>query len=218
MDRKEQIKQAKRLIATGIIKDLVEVLEKQFPELAESEDEKIRKEIITLLQEIAEDDDYCGRNHCDEYIAYLEKQKEQKPAEKQDYSGLNDLECAILRGFLAAGVENVPIGIIKETAKDCLTLIEQKPAEWSEEEKKHLYNAIEAVKYVYDVSEGTGGFKCVEFLKSLRPQPKQEWRGTEMIMLDTDKSNLMDVPAIIRASNHPFKENMALLLEKYIKR
>lgn len=39
--------------------------------------------------------------------------------------------------------------------------------EWSEKEKLHLYNAIEAVKYVYDTSEGTNGFKCVEFLKSL---------------------------------------------------
>lgn len=48
----------------------------------------------------------------------------------------------------------------------------EKPKEWSEEEKKHLYNAIEAVKYVYDVSEGTGGFKCVEFLKSLLSRPK----------------------------------------------
>ena len=45
-------------------------------------------------------------------------------------------------------------------------------SEWSEEEKKHLYNAIEAIKYVYDTSEGTSGFKCVEFLKALQPHWK----------------------------------------------
>lgn len=39
----------------------------------------------------------------------------------------------------------------------------------------------------------------------------------QVVMSDTDKSNLRDVPAIIRASNHPFKENLALTLEKYIK-
>lgn len=54
------------------------------------------------------------------------------------------------------------------------------PAEWSEEEKKHLYNAIEAVKYVYDISEGTSGFKCVEFLKSLRPKP--HWKPSKKQM------------------------------------
>jgi hypothetical protein len=45
---------------------------------------------------------------------------EQKPAEKQDYSGLNDLERAIHRGFLSAGLVNVPVTVIKETAQECL--------------------------------------------------------------------------------------------------
>lgn len=57
--------------------------------------------------------------------------QEQKPAEKQDYSGLNDLERAIHRGFLCAGVENVPVAIIKQTAKECIA--QMKPAEWSED-------------------------------------------------------------------------------------
>ena len=60
------------------------------------------------------------------------QKKEQKPAEKQDYSGLNDLERAIHRGFLCAGVENVPVTIIKETAKECQCLAQIKPAEWSD--------------------------------------------------------------------------------------
>lgn len=63
-----------------------------------------------------------------EILENPEKYGLQKPAEKQDYSGLNDLERAILRGFLAAGVENVPVGIIKEAAQECLAQI--KPAEW----------------------------------------------------------------------------------------
>jgi len=39
---------------------------------------------------------------------------------KEDYSGLTDLERAIHRGFLAAGVENVSRGIIEDTAKEVL--------------------------------------------------------------------------------------------------
>lgn len=137
-----------------------------FPELAESEDERIRKEIQKFLR------DNCGAGQeaytkCEEWCYWLEKQKEfsehgyglyyyhnggftfvarpaeeekqkeqslrdfiddfpysdeqkeQKPAEKQDYSSLNDLERAIHRCFLSAGVENVPVTIIKETAKEC---------------------------------------------------------------------------------------------------
>jgi len=55
-----------------------------------------------------------------------------KSAEKQDYTDLNDLERAIHRGFLSAGVENVPVTIIKETTQDCLAHI-NKPAEWSKD-------------------------------------------------------------------------------------
>lgn len=37
-----------------------------------------------------------------------------------DYSGLNDFERAVHRGFLCAGVKDVPVDLIKETAKDFL--------------------------------------------------------------------------------------------------
>ena len=55
--------------------------------------------------------------------------------EKQDYSSLNDLERTIHRGFISAGVENVPVAIIKETANECKRIAnENANAEWSEEE------------------------------------------------------------------------------------
>lgn len=50
-----------------------------------------------------------------------------KKVEKQDYSSLNDLERTIHRGFISAGVENVPVTLIKETAKECLEQV--KPSE-----------------------------------------------------------------------------------------
>ena len=43
--------------------------------------------------------------------------------QEQDYSDLSDLERAIHRGFLCAGVENVPVAIIKETAKEVQSIL-----------------------------------------------------------------------------------------------
>ena len=55
--------------------------EHYFPELRESEDERIRMALIELLKEVAEDETYTGRQHIPDMLSYLEKQKEQKPAE-----------------------------------------------------------------------------------------------------------------------------------------
>lgn len=52
-----------------------EIAELIFPELRESEDERIRKEIISALKFANDGGVY------DKHIAYLEKQKEQKPVE-----------------------------------------------------------------------------------------------------------------------------------------
>lgn len=52
-----------------------------------------------------------------------------KVCEDSDYSGLNDFERAVHRGFLCAGVKNVPVDLIKETAKDCLTQLLKEAAE-----------------------------------------------------------------------------------------
>lgn len=59
----------------------------------------------------------------------------------QDYSGLSDLERAIHRGFLCAGVENVPVAIIKETAKECLELAKKELLSYADESNP----AIEAM-------------------------------------------------------------------------
>ena len=95
--------------------------------------------------------------------------KEQKPAEKQDYSGLNDLERAIHRGFLSAGIENVPVGIIKETAQECLARM--KPAECIEDSVKfeegfktgRETGLRDGKKYVLDNAESYGLCKPAEW-------------------------------------------------------
>lgn len=81
---------------------------------------------------------------------------------------------------------------------------------WSEEEERHLYNAIEAVKYVYDISEGTNGFKCVKFLKSLRPQ--LHWRPSEEQMRAVfDASERNDgLGSVLRDFYNDLKRNFSL--------
>ena len=80
LDRARKMMDSKRSVVIG-----KQALETIFPELSESEDERIRKEIIDFIQ-WAEDrgmtrHDYHQAKRPAVWLAYLEKQKEQKPAE-----------------------------------------------------------------------------------------------------------------------------------------
>ena len=69
---------------------LNEALEFLIPELKESEDEKIRKDLITFLDEIWHlgknaNFDKWDKSDCSNWLAWLEKQGEQKPVEWSEY-------------------------------------------------------------------------------------------------------------------------------------
>ena len=69
---------------------LNEALEFLIPELKESEDEKIRKDLITFLDEIWHlgknaNFDKWDKSDCSNWLAWLEKQGEQKPYERKDF-------------------------------------------------------------------------------------------------------------------------------------
>jgi len=163
-----------RSLSEGQKQAVESALKEVFPDLEESNDERIRKEIIGFIQSQIEDGNSAG---WDRWIAYLERQKEQKPSEKQDYSGLTDFERAIHRGFLCAGVENVPVTIIKETAQDCLAHI--KPAEWSEEDERKLekLSFLLTLSEVGEIITPTERTELGIFLRSRRPQP--HWKPSE---------------------------------------
>ena len=139
-------------------------LECIFPELRESEDERIRRELIEYLKGDLDD---ITTDDTDRWIAYLEKQKEQEHiCDSDQYE----------EGF-KTGLE---IGLRKQK--------EQKPAEWSEEDKNELaviisvieddkavavkqYPKCKALHNAYD--------RMLRFLKSLRPQ-----QNAELTLLD----------------------------------
>lgn len=156
-------------------------LEVLIPELRESEDERISKELIAFFQDDLRGD-YWHDLEVGHILAWLGKQKEQKPAEKQDYSGLNDLERAILRGFLCAGVENVPVEIIKNTATECiafLALIEPKPAEWSKEDERILTSIIERGSSQVPFGEPALREEQMEWLMNQLKFLRHSWKPSE---------------------------------------
>ena len=64
--------------AACIIKGAICALESQFPELRENEDERIGKEIIEYLKLVDKGEDDYAHSMISRWIAWLEKQKEQK--------------------------------------------------------------------------------------------------------------------------------------------
>ena len=145
--------------------------------------------------------------------------KEQKPVEEQDLSGLNDLERVIHRGFLCAGVENVPVTLIKETAQECL--IQMKPAEWSEEDeaiRSWCISDIERAKYCKSQTKPELCDIEINWLKNLterfNPQPKQEWS-------EEDRDAINGAIGILLDDNNPnfvFPEHSKLSVGEIVKR
>ena len=154
-------------------------IDEVFPELKESEDEKIRKELLEEIEFIIPHDDetdseglillsYYAR--IDRYKSYLEKQKEQKPIfKKGDKVIWDDEEFNILdvnETEYNVGGYRVPFSRQNE-----LHPIWQKSAEWSEEDKTHLCWIIECFdSWKYQVPEFADQYQsAIDWLKSLRP-------------------------------------------------
>ena len=116
-----------------------EKVEGFLPELKESEDERISKEIIKYLEQTVPHHHRDEVLKSKEWIAWLEKQGEQKPA-------------------------------------------------WSEkDEKEYKY----VLKFVDNILNNCGNKKdyehskrCYDWIKSLRPQPKQEWSEEDQNALE----------------------------------
>ena len=117
MDTREtQIDLARRLIATGISDEAREVLEKQFPEVVESEDERIRKELVEFHKDAIQSLQFRERLYNDwevlqhkKFIAYLEKQKEQPKEELGKYSEEENLAYRlnwVMQDYYKAGKDD----------------------------------------------------------------------------------------------------------------
>ena len=85
MDYKEKLEAARKwhaIVKEQNNQEAIKILEELFPELKESEDERIRKEIVDYLKKFIPHCDYDLVAKSKLWIAWLEKQGEQKPADK----------------------------------------------------------------------------------------------------------------------------------------
>lgn len=182
-------------------------LEGMFPVLRESEDEKIRKELLAVINDLVLPDEQKAR-----FNAWLEKQKEphytkrnalfDKCVENCDPEVMKKVSDEVdemlekeqkpnfdthwENGSIVCEQKeqkpaDLPAGFYvtlpdgkKYYAKEMrcngmnVKVVEPKPAEWSEEDELMM----KAVIGILDESDHP---KLCSWLKSLRPQPKQEW-------------------------------------------
>jgi len=160
MDYENIFNRAKAAYGTGAYDDAT--LESIFPELAESEDERIRKVLIHIVKSACSKYGikYIGDKITEEMLlAYLEKQKEQKPAE----NGGKEL--------LYVSNKSYNIGF-----RDGKREAEQKNAEWNEEDEVYLQDALwcveKAEKSCKDEEDKGACWSAERWLKSLRPSWK----------------------------------------------
>ena len=204
---KEALERAKKALraANDTGEDVVEFI---FPELAESEDERIRKTLIRFFANIKEISE-SGRTTwavrkedaemCKSFIAYLEKQKPVEWSE-EDNIGWDEAFVCVTRAERAAKNEEELQNAV--TAEKWLKEIKFKYSvypvkkEWSEGDKEKLYQVIETILADKDVALREYPLcstlheaydDMVTFLKSLPErfnlQPKQGWSEEDERML-----------------------------------
>lgn len=153
MDRAEAIR---RIKAWNLDSDDMEVLAVIIPELTESEDERIRKDICTWLKHKRETCTYPTpkKETLSIWISYLEKQKEQKPLSTEE-TELNSVAFLEQMGYTC-----IPPGA--------------KPAEWSAADEEMLDAMIDIVSNsLYEPLCPREGM--LDWLLSLRPR----WKPSE---------------------------------------
>lgn len=180
MDRTEQIEQARRLIATGISRELVAVLHQQFPELKESEDERIRKELWEYFHnlQLSSDCDFSPSLTIDDILAWLERQKEQKSTGwcKEDETFVKDAIEAVENYYSKGCGQEELVSWLK-------SLRLQPKKEWSMKDENAFMYLHELISFgfsekFFDAQTAADMREWLNArLKSLRPQPC--WKPSE---------------------------------------
>lgn len=151
------------------------IMTRVFPELAESEDEKIRKYIIKVVHEwwVRCNDPTPDFPNEEQMLTWLEKCSEHKSADSipQDFEKYVEHFLS-----LSDGEGHGSPAKVKEVSTELLRLANRQKSAWSEEDEKTL-NAIALFLSSIDYLEDPETW--INWLKSLKdrvmPQLKQEW-------------------------------------------
>ena len=146
------------------------ILDDIFPELAESDDEKIRKWIINEIKIKHHNLDEANVDFVDKAIAWLEKQGEQKPTD-----------------------EEIKILLQTEYEKGRADAIEQKSA-WSEEDEKGLGDALwcckQAASLAKDENDMGNAWYAETWLKSIKDKVQQQDTREKLVAIIDDFDKL----------------------------
>lgn len=178
----EALEKAKMIIVDGGYDEFNNPFVKLFPELKENEDERVRKEIIAFVKSRL-----AGFPDCNRFIAWLEKQGEQKPAK---LSHDDKIMIRQLTEYFTTrtGLQNTDATYVEwlRDLKEKLTHVEQKHIEWSEEDETKLNRICDFLwkNRKGDTSEIYQQEKDISWLKSIRPQQKQVWSEQDIDMIN----------------------------------
>lgn len=133
-----------------------------FPELAESKDEKVRKEILELVRQSSE---ILEKKNQERMIAWLEKQGEQKP----DWSEKDEkIRQTIINEFKQCSEWYCSNGLTKE---DCINwLNKQEYFEWGDEDNENMNSLCVLLDQMVSIN-AIGNEHSIEYknwLKSLK--------------------------------------------------
>ena len=162
MTREEALKIVSNIYQTDKEKEALGVL---IPELAESEDERIRRELVNFFQSPFIKENLTGEKVAP-WIAYLEKLKEQKPVEIEE----------IIRKAKSEGrqevIDNPEYYQLQKPAS--ISCGHENDTEWSEEDKQWLSEVYSAIDHsMYSEVERQAMKKYIDHLR-YQSQPKQE--------------------------------------------
>ena len=188
-----------RAIYPNLKGDAKLAVEHAFPELAESEDERIRKEIVEYFKHYSGGDNVSIK--FPKWIAYLEKQKEirdrykvkngDEPELTQFESELFSAGSLLWQTYMIGGEVNFCVWA-KECSKDLLEAarkeLEEKPAEWSEGDEVKLNDVIRIIENSGLVESIRNHY--VKFLKSLRPSWKPSEEQMEALKISKEWEGL----------------------------
>ena len=186
MTREEAIEKVRQM---SLPKETMEILEALAPELRESEDERIRKELIGMVKF------HCADEHLGRYLNWLEKQKEQKHYWKPTETDVALFNKAVTTNKALTPTERAQLDIIRSKfgycrAVNCSGIVqkEQKPAEWSEEDQLNL-NWVIAILNGEPCNLDIQLESLISWLKSLRPSWKPSDEQLEALEKTTRLAN-----------------------------
>lgn len=185
----KKLKEAKEIMGGYTFSSVVD---KIIPELKESEDEKVRKWLIEMVEEVrkANPTNADHNGNCNEAIAWLEKQGEQNSNILQDAFNNSKKDYTIEEKSKASEYAEgvLPTSIMygeSEIEYKLHTIIEaafiagqneQKPAEWSEEDER-LLSKLQTYVDIESFDRECNGEDLLNWLKSLKPQ--HHWKPSE---------------------------------------